>query len=135
MLIEASIPLRVRLGCGEVRLHPGQPVRFSDEDGRKLLARAPGKVRCVTPESPLRSGWLVVYRDEQGRLRGGCEERTSGTVECCQWDGATWTVRLTNGYPLALVRVLAVGKTNAEGQLIAAWTVKEYGYDGEGKHL
>jgi hypothetical protein len=132
MLIESLSPLLVRFRSREVHLEPGQPVRFSEEDGRKLLARAPGKVRCVTPEPPLQAGWLVVYRDRQGRLRGGCNERECGTVRECRWDDSGWTVILKNGEPLALGRILSVGKTDVNGKLIAAWTVREQGYDGEG---
>ncbi|MEO7860040.1 MAG: hypothetical protein ABIU05_06270 [Nitrospirales bacterium] len=47
MLIEAYKPLRVHLKSGEIRMEPGHPLEFSVEDGEKLLARAPGKVRVV----------------------------------------------------------------------------------------
>ena len=131
MLIEASIPLRVRLRSGEVRLRPGHPVRFPDVDGRKLLARAPGKVHCVMPEPPLQSGWLVAYRDAQGRLRGGCDEREAGTVAGCEWNGTGWTIHLLNETTLPLRSVTSVGKTDAQGQVVGAWEVKHHGFDGE----
>jgi len=132
LLIEASIPLRVRLRSGEVRLRPGHPVRFHDADGRKLLARAPGKVHCVMPEPPLQSGWLVAYRDAQGRLRGGCDEREAGTVAVCEWNGTGWMIQLTNGDTLPLRRIISVGKMDVDGYVIAAWTVRAHGFDGEG---
>lgn len=58
MLIEALEPLTVRLPTGKVcLLVPGQPVEFSEADGRKLLARAKGKVRIAgTPD------WLRAWR-------------------------------------------------------------------------
>lgn len=132
MLIEASIPLRVRLRSGDVCLRPGHPIEFRDEDGQKLLARAPGKVRRVMPESPLQPGWLVAYRDRDGRLRGGCDEREAGTVKECRWEGKEWTVSLTDGQRLPMSIIRSVGQTDSDGKLIAAWTVREHGYDGEG---
>lgn len=130
MLIEASKPLRVRLRSGDVRLRPGQPKQFSEDDGRRLLERVPDKVRRVTPEPPLQIGWLVAYRDRQGQLRGGCYEREAGTVAACQWSGSTWMVILTDGQRLPLQRILSVGQTDMEGKIVAAWTVREHGYDG-----
>ncbi len=47
MLIESSKPLLVKLRSGSIRMQPGHPVEFSDEDGSKLLARVPGKVRVI----------------------------------------------------------------------------------------
>jgi hypothetical protein len=132
LLIEASKPLKVRLRVGEVHMQPGRPVRFSEEDGRKLLARAPGKVRCVTPKPPLRAGWLVAYRDSDGRLRGGCDDRQAGTVATCQWDGVGWTIQLTSGEHLRLSRIASVAKTDSAGNILAAWTVREHGFNGEG---
>lgn len=132
MLIEAFIPLRVRLTSGEVRLRPGHPVRFPDADGRKLLARAPGKVHCVMPEPPLQPGWLVAYRGPQGRLRGGCDERDAGTVVACEWNGTFWTVGLTNGETIPLQRITSVAKTDGAGKILAAWDVRAHGHDGEG---
>lgn len=128
LLIEASIPLRVRLRSGEVRLRPGHPVRFHDADGRKLLARAPGKVHCVEPEPPLQSGWLVAYRDAQGRLRGGCDEREAGTVSGCEWIGTGWTIHLLNGTTIPLRSVSSVGVPGG-----AAWDVKRHGFNGNGR--
>lgn len=126
MLIEASIPLHVRLASGEVRLRPGRPVRFLDADGRKLLARAPGKVHCVTPEPPLQPGWLIVYnRNRHDRIHDGIVSR-------CEWDGRSWTVQLTSGTALPLGWVTSVGKTDASGQILAAWMVREHGHNGEG---
>jgi hypothetical protein len=121
------------LVSGEVRLQPGHPVLFSDEDGRKLLERARGKVRLVTPDAPLQPGWLVAYRDRQGRLRGGADERADGTVRGCRWDNGRWAVELMSGEVLPLSIVSAVSKTDASGAILSAWTVREHGYDGGGR--
>lgn len=81
---------------------------------------------------PLLPGWLVVYRDREYRLRGGCNERGEGTVLTCQWDSHMWTVILTNGHRLPLSSIRSVARTDNKGQLVAAWTVREHGFDGAG---
>ena len=49
MLIEADRPLTVRLPDGDIRLVPGHPVELPDDQGRKLVQKANGKVRAVAP--------------------------------------------------------------------------------------
>lgn len=78
----------------------------------------------------LHPGWLVVYRNRAGVLCGGGDDRPHGTVEDCQWSGVAWTVHLTDGHRLPLASIRSVGKTDGEGTLLAAWTVREHGYDG-----
>jgi hypothetical protein len=53
-------------------------------------------------------------------------------VRGCTWDGAAWRVTLTDGQTLPLAVMLSVGKTDAAGRVVAAWTVRTHGYDGEG---
>jgi|SRR5215472_220139 len=84
------------------------------------------------PEAPLRYGWVVVYRDQRGRLCGGWDERSTSTVTSCTWNGRTWTVLLKGGQRTALASVEAVGQVTLEGRLCAAWTVRVHGYDGQG---
>lgn len=84
------------------------------------------------PAAPLQPGWLVAYRDKDYRLRGGCDERDHGTVARLEWVHGSWTVWLTNGEALPLARIRSVGKTDATGQVIAAWTTRDCGYDGKG---
>lgn len=48
MLIEASTPLTIRRRSGDVRLVPGQPLDFPEDEALKLLAKAPGRVREAT---------------------------------------------------------------------------------------
>lgn len=92
----------------------------------------PAKDMIGGPTAPLQPGWLVVYRDRAGTLCGGCDERQHRTVQGCRWDGSTWTVTLTDGQTLPLRAILSVGKTDAAGRVVAAWTVRTHGYDGEG---
>ena len=82
------------------------------------------------PTPPLRPGWLVVYRDQRGALCGGCDDRQHGTVKECRWAGVAWTVHLTDGQQLPLTSIRSVGKTDGEGRLVAAWSVRAHGYDG-----
>ena len=50
MLIECiGTPFVCRWPGGEVRLEPGKPINLSDERAKRLLDRAPGKVRMITP--------------------------------------------------------------------------------------
>lgn len=89
-------------------------------------------VKVAPPTPPLRPGWLVAYRDRRGTLCGGCDDRTHGTVQACRWDEKGWTVQLTDGQRLPLSIIRSVGRTESTGQIVAAWTVREHGYDGEG---
>src|SRR6185295_15603371 len=86
----------------------------------------------ITPNPPLQPGWLVAYRDRQGVLCGGCDDRQHGTVQACQWDGNGWTLWLTDGKRMPLSFIRSVGQTDDTGQIVAAWTVREHGYGGEG---
>ncbi|MCA9423089.1 MAG: hypothetical protein KC592_18870 [Nitrospira sp.] len=87
MLIEALVPLQVKLPERELTVEAGQSVNLPEELAFKLLERAAGKVRVVTPpvladlipgakifwNSPLfgqctgeialppENGWLVVH--------------------------------------------------------------------------
>jgi hypothetical protein len=87
------------------------------------------------PVPPLASGWLVAYRNCDGQLRGGCDEREAGTVAVCHWDGIGWTVCLTDGQQLPLSAIRSVAKTGPGGCVIAAWMVREHGADGNGTFL
>jgi hypothetical protein len=88
--------------------------------------------KAEEPCPPLLPGWLVAYRHRDGRLRGGCDEREAGTVTACHWDGTGWTVSLSNGDRFPLQRITAVSKTDAQGRVLAAWAVREHGFNGEG---
>jgi hypothetical protein len=57
LLIEASTPLTIRRRSGDVRLLPGQPIDFPEDEALKLLARAPGKVREAITD------WLAAWRE------------------------------------------------------------------------
>jgi len=87
-------------------------------------------VESSGPTAPLTSGWLVAYRDQHGILRGGCDDRAHGTVQDCTWDGVAWTVILTDRQQLPLTAICSVGRTNPVGEVLAAWTVRGHGYDG-----
>lgn len=82
------------------------------------------------PTPPLQSGWRIVYRDHQWKLAGGHDDPDHGTVKACHWIAGAWTVHLTDGQRLPLAVIRSVGKTDGEGKLVGAWTVREHGYDG-----
>lgn len=84
------------------------------------------------PLPPLPPGWLVAYRNRRGTLCGGCVDREHGTVQECRWEGNGWAVHLTDGQRVPLSLIRAVWQTDDAGQLVAAWTVREHGYDGDG---
>jgi hypothetical protein len=85
--------------------------------------------RC--PHPPILPGWLVAYRGPDSRLRGGSLEPEHGrVVETRYTPGIGWSFVLADGTALAVSAVVSVGRTDKEGRLIAAWTVREHGYDG-----
>ena len=152
-------PFRFRLLTGEeVRFQPGVPIDLPDPSAKSLLKLAGDKVRIVdaplswsvstrttesteplvvpldplVPTAPLQLGWLIAYRDRSGRLHGGSDERPYGTVTGCYWNGESWRVTVLNGTSLPLSRITSVGKTDHTGAVVAAWTVREHGHNGEG---
>lgn len=88
--------------------------------------------RIKEPLAPILPGWLVTYRDKAGQLNGGSVDREHGTVQECRWNAGRWTVCLTDGQQMSLSLIRAVGQTDVEGRICAAWTVREHGYDGNG---
>jgi len=88
----------------------------------------PQPIRPVEP--PLQPGWIVAYRDWENGLCGGWEAADKGVVSSCQWDGHGWMVTVVSGERFPLRAVVSVGKV-VDGRLVAAWTTREHGYDGE----
>jgi len=89
-----------------------------------VMAEPSRQPRQAAPEAPPQPGWIVAYRDQHNRLH-------DGTVSRCEWDGRSGTVQLTNGQSIAIAQVTAVAKTNAAGQVVAAWDVRRHGLDGQ----
>ena len=56
-------------------------------DEPTTLALKPPDKETPTHVPPLQPGWLVVYRDRQGVLCGGPDDREHGTVDRCVWNG------------------------------------------------
>ena len=65
MLVEAIIPLRVKMSGQWLLLEPGKPVEFADDQAAKLLSRVPDKVRQVSPlphsAGPLIPGMTIMW--------------------------------------------------------------------------
>jgi hypothetical protein len=59
MKIEALKPLTIKRPSGDIQLMPGTPVEFSEDEGRRLLDRASGKVRAI--EDPLQVVMIVEW--------------------------------------------------------------------------
>lgn len=78
---------------------------------------------------PIQPGWLVTYLDRTGRLRGGADERSVGTVADCDRGNVT----LANAVQLPLHRITAVAQTDESGAVRAAWLVARHGLDGQRK--
>jgi hypothetical protein len=57
LLIEAIIPLRVKLPTGDILLTPGVPVELPREQAYRLLVKAHGKVRETTRD------WSPTWRE------------------------------------------------------------------------
>lgn len=137
MTLQALAPLAIRFAGRVIQFEPGAVFTVTDNQAERILHAASGKVRAIVlsvdpPAEPLQPGWLVCYRDRHGVLCGGCVDRECGTVEACRWEGNGWTVSLTDGQRLPLSLIRSVGQTDSAGQLVAAWTVREHGYDGDG---
>lgn len=66
MLVEAiGKPITYRWPEGEVRLEPGKPVELPNDRARRLLDKAPGKVRVVIVD------WLAAWREVAAMTLGG----------------------------------------------------------------
>ena len=73
MRIEALQAITIRLPGGELRdLRPGEPVTLPTELARKLLAKAPGKVKMVSLGQPclIPGTWIEWDSPLFGRLTG-----------------------------------------------------------------
>ena len=89
------------------------------------------------PTPPLLPGWLVTYRDRDGRLCGGADDRQHGTIERLEWIPVhrTFEVILIGGQRLQLRQIRSIGQTDTTGKVIAAWTVEDHGHDGARKRV
>jgi hypothetical protein len=73
-------------------------------------------------------GWLVVYRDPDGKLRGGVEDPAHGTIAHAEVGPQGWMFRLTDGTTL---EATAVTETTADGGILAGWTTRQHGLHGK----
>ena len=80
MRIEALTPLKIKRPAGDLLLTPGEPVEFTDAEGRRLLERAGGKVRAIKDQ--LRVGMIVEWESRlfYGLLTGVILEVTANAV-------------------------------------------------------
>ena len=64
MRLEALTAFTYRWPGGEVHLEPGKPIDLLDDRAERLLSKAPGKVRMVTPT--IAAGSLVSWTRGNG---------------------------------------------------------------------
>jgi hypothetical protein len=85
------------------------------------------------PNPPIQPGWLVTYRESDGRLQGGDLDRQHGTVASAEYGSRGWVLTLTDGSSVAFAEIQGVTKTAQDGSVLAAWTVRAHGHDGESR--
>ena len=119
MLIESLVVLRVKLPSGEVVLKPGCPVQFSEDEGRKLLEKAPGKVRAVAPApivlEPASPTARPIYWERSGSIIGPATPEVLAKAG----DGPTttfWVVALHEGAPTWINSTMLRSKGQFEAQ-------------------
>lgn len=97
MLIEASHPLTVRRSSGELRLVPGYPVELPDGEAIRLLEKANGKVRAITPpviEPAAQNARPIYWETGDGRILGPAVPELLAQV-----GSEFWIVTTFEGYP------------------------------------
>jgi hypothetical protein len=88
---------------------------------------------AATPAFPIYPGWLVAWRDSQGGLHGGDDERECGTVKEARYGAGGWSFTLVDGTEVPAKRIVSVAEVASDGRIIAAWTVRDHGLDGHKK--
>lgn len=89
---------------GEVRLKPGEPVDLPDERARRLLTKAPGRVRVVPPS--IQPGDSIRWTRSDGSVHHAKVDFVHGDS-----DGARWAF-VTIGTGWAAVSCRFVSKVN-----------------------
>lgn len=93
MLLECvGQPFTYRWPGGEVHLTQGKPIAMPDERARRLLMKAPGKVRVIDPALACQPGTTIAW------LRGDGSTQTA-LVDCLHADdsGTRWAFVTTQG--------------------------------------
>lgn len=119
MLIESLVLLRVKLPSGEVLLRPGCPVQFSQDEGRRLLDKAPGKVRVAEPSpivlEPASATARPIYWERSGSIIGPAI--TEFLAKAGEGPTTTfWVVALHEGAPTWINAVMLRSKKQFENQ-------------------
>lgn len=139
MILEALEGLTVKRQGQLIPWPKGHVMQWSNEEGHKLLQRADDILRIVEAGAhgqesqvtqsvapsewcPLKGGWDVVYRGEQGRLE-------SGVIQTVQSASRGWRLDLDNGHIISSSVILSVGRRE-NGKLVAMWLVGAHGLDG-----
>ena len=99
MLIEGLKPLCIVFADCAVHLAPGYPVYFSDEQARKVLEKAGGKVRVLSDPGHAATGKLSEGKSVKWRLaKGICGPAMVQIIDCTK-DGR-WVLVWHEDYAL-----------------------------------
>lgn len=95
MIIECiGSPFTYRWPTGEVRLEPGKPVDLPDARAKRLLDKAPDKVRVIT--ATFQAGSQVTWCRADGSMRAGIVDQIYVDDTGNRWAfvaiGGSWTV-------------------------------------------
>ena len=89
MIIECiGGPFTYRWPGGEVYLEPGTPIDLPDERAKRLLSKAPNRVRVVT--SAVQAGSLVTWRRGDGSKQEGFVDFLHVDPDGKQWAFVSW---------------------------------------------
>ena len=89
MIIECiGDPFTYRWPGGEVHLEPGKPIDLPDARAQRLLSKAPGKVRMITPT--IAAGSLVTWRRGDGSKQEGFVDFLHADPEGKEWVFVSW---------------------------------------------
>src|SRR5262245_14233184 len=70
MRLEATgSPFVYRWPGGEIRLEPGKPIELPDERAKRLLDKAPGRVRVIDPD--IKPGACITWTRADGSIQTG----------------------------------------------------------------
>jgi hypothetical protein len=104
---------------------------LSGPDLDNLLKNARPETSAALPVPPIRPGWLITYRASDGRLQGGDFDRAHAAVAVSIYGDHGWTFTLTDGKTVPMQAIRGVAKKACDGRIVAGWTVREHGLEGE----
>lgn len=138
-LIKEAIPSKLNVSKPAKELEGKVQV---PEPEPEILGPVPARTATTTDNlvtgneisSPIKVGWLIVYRDGK-ELRGGPEDKQAGLVVNAEFNGREWCFAVANGNTIPAHQVRGVTETNVHGESVAGWVVRDCGLDGRKSKL